>query len=59
LYGGTEFFLHQLTGCIVVVAYSLIMGFVLFKLVDILYPMRVTEGEEELGLDLTQHDEKL
>jgi Amt family ammonium transporter len=59
LYGGSEFFLHQLTGCIVVVAYSLIMGFVLFKLVDILYPMRVTEGEEELGLDLTQHDEKL
>ena len=59
LFGGSEFFLHQLTGCIVVVAYSLIMGFVLFKLVDILYPMRVTEGEEELGLDLTQHDEKL
>jgi len=37
----------------------LVMGFVVFKLVDIFYPIRVTAQEEEIGLDLSQHDEKL
>ena len=58
-YGGTEFFLKQTLGCLIVVAFATIMGFILFKLVDIIHPMRVTEAEEEIGLDLTQHDEKL
>ena len=59
LYGGTDFFLHQLLGCLIVVVFALVMGFVVFKLVDIFYPIRVTAQEEEIGLDLSQHDEKL
>ena len=59
LYGGTDFFLKQLLGCLIVVVFSLVMGFVVFKIVDIIHPMRVTAEEEELGLDITQHDEKL
>jgi len=59
LYGGTNFFLHQLLGCIMVVAFATVMGFILFKIVDILHPMRVTDAEEETGLDISQHDESL
>lgn len=59
LYGGTEFFLHQLLGCVIVVVFSTVMGFILFKIVDIIHPMRVTDMEEERGLDITQHDESL
>lgn len=59
LYGGTSFFLHQLLGCVIVVAFALIMSFILFKIVDIISPMRVSEDDEHLGLDITQHDESL
>lgn len=59
LYGGTNFFLNQVLGCAIVVAFALIMGFILFKIVDLVHPMRVTVGEEAIGLDITQHDEKL
>ena len=58
-YGGTSFFLHQIAGCAIVVAFSLIMGFILFKIVDLLNPIRVTEEEERIGLDVTQHAESL
>jgi ammonium transporter, Amt family len=59
MYGGTDFFLKQLAGCGIVVAFSLIMGFILFKIVDLLNPIRVTLEEEEIGLDVTQHAESL
>jgi ammonium transporter, Amt family len=59
IYGGTEFFLHQVLGCAIVVVFSLVMGFILFKVVDLIHPIRVTSEEEEIGLDISQHDEKL
>ncbi|MEO6454524.1 MAG: ammonium transporter [Ginsengibacter sp.] len=58
-YGGTEFFLHQVLGCIIVVLFATIMGFILFKVVDMIVPLRVTPEEEEAGLDISQHFEKL
>ncbi len=58
-YGGTEFFFNQLAGCAIAVAFSFIMGFAVFKLVDIIHPIRVTEEEETTGLDISQHDESL
>ncbi|MBN8790004.1 MAG: ammonium transporter [Terrimonas sp.] len=58
-YGGTEFFMHQVLGCLIVVVFSFVMGFVVFKITDIIHPIRVTAAEEEIGLDITQHDEKL
>lgn len=59
LYGGTEFFLHQVLGCLIVIAFATIMSFIIFKVVDLIHPMRVTTLEEEEGLDKTQHDENL
>ncbi|MGN6214066.1 ammonium transporter [Parafilimonas sp.] len=59
LYGGTSFFAHQVLGCFIVVVFALVMSFILFKIVDIISPMRVSEEDEMLGLDVTQHDESL
>ena len=59
LYGGTQFFLHQLLGCAIVVVFATIMGFILFKIVDMIVPLRVTAEEEEAGLDISEHLEKL
>lgn len=59
IYGGSDFFMKQVLGCLIVVVFSLVMGFIVFKLVDIIHPIRVSAADEEIGLDLTQHDEKL
>ena len=59
IYGGTKFFGTQVLGCLIVVVFSLVMGFIVFKITDLIHPIRVTPQEEEIGLDLSQHDEKL
>ena len=59
LYGGTDFFLIQVLGCLIVVAFATVMAFILFKVVDLIHPMRVTDKEEQIGLDITQHAETL
>lgn len=59
LYGGTQFFLNQLLGCLIVVVFAIVVSFILFKVVDLIHPMRVTEMDEETGLDISQHDEGL
>lgn len=58
LYGGTAFFFTQLKGVVIVVAYSFIVSFIIFKVVNLIQPIRVTSEEEELGLDESQHNEK-
>jgi Amt family ammonium transporter len=57
-YGNPIFFLTQLKAMILVVAYSFTVSYGIFKLIAYLLPLRVSEEEEELGLDATQHDEK-
>ena len=37
--------------------YSFVVGIVLLKVVDIVMKLRVSEHEERVGLDLTQHRE--
>lgn len=53
--------LHQLTvqaiGVLACVAYSFVATFAIYKFVDILIGVRVSENEELLGLDLAQHRE--
>ncbi|CAM3678748.1 ammonium transporter [Mucilaginibacter galii] len=58
LYGDVGFLITQLKGLAVVVPFSFIMSFLIFKLVNIIEPIRVTTEEEELGLDASQHDER-
>ena len=57
-YGNPAFFLTQLKAMLIVVAYSFTVSFLIFKFISIIMPLRVTEEDEELGLDATQHDEK-
>jgi len=57
-YGNPEFFITQLKAMVVAVVYSFVVSFLIFKFINLIQPLRVSEEEEELGLDATQHDEK-
>ncbi len=57
-YGGGAFFLTQLKAMALVAGYSFAVSFGIFKFINFILPLRVTEAEEEEGLDATQHDEK-
>jgi len=35
------------------------MAFILLKLTDLITPLRVSDADEEVGLDISQHGEKL
>ena len=56
-YGNPGLFLVQLKAVAVTIVYSFIVSFVLLKIVDALIGLRVSEDEERIGLDLTQHRE--
>lgn len=58
LYGNFTLFLHQALAMLLVTTYSFFMGWLIFKVVNLICPIRVTEQEEEIGLDLSQHDEQ-
>jgi Amt family ammonium transporter len=53
---------HRLTDALIgigaVGAYSFIVTFVILKVLDLTVGIRVSEEEEELGLDVTQHGER-
>ena len=56
-YGNPAFFFTQIKGLAIVVAYSFTVSFAIFKFINFILPIRVTQEEEELGLDASQHDE--
>lgn len=58
LYGDPAFFFTQLKALLIVVPFSFVVSFAIFKLVNLIEPLRVTSEEEELGLDASQHDER-
>lgn len=57
-YGNPEFFFTQLKAMSIVAVYSFVVSYGIFKFINFVVPMRVSELEEELGLDETQHNEK-
>jgi len=57
-YGNPAFFLTQLKGLAIVVAYSFTVSFLIFKFINIVLPIRVSQEDELLGLDESQHAEK-
>jgi Amt family ammonium transporter len=58
LYGNPSFFFIQVKAMGCAVAYSFIVSFGIFKLINFIVPLRVSKEEEEEGLDASQHDEK-
>ena len=57
-YGNPGFFLTQLKAMVIAVTYSFTVSFLIFKLVNLIQPIRVSSEEEEMGLDASQHNEK-
>jgi Amt family ammonium transporter len=58
-FGETKLFTVHLLTTVGVAAFVFVGTFLLLKLTDLITPLRVTEAEEEEGLDLSQHGEKL
>ena len=58
LYGNAAFFFTQVKGVAIVVAYSFIVSYAIFKFINLMQPIRVSSEEEEEGLDASQHNEK-
>jgi Amt family ammonium transporter len=56
--GDAQFFLTQLLGVGIVVTYSFLGSFGIFKLINLIQPIRVSSEDEEEGLDSSQHNEK-
>lgn len=57
-YGNAAFFLTQLKALAIVVSYSFTVSFAIFKFINFILPLRVSEADEEVGLDESQHNEK-
>jgi len=58
LYGNPGFLWTQFKGMVIVIVFSITMSFLIFKFIGLIVPLRVSEGDEEAGLDATQHNEK-
>lgn len=56
-FGNPKQFLVQLTAVGATIAYTFVVTVVIYKLVDLFIGVRVSEKEELMGLDLTQHRE--
>jgi Amt family ammonium transporter len=56
--GNAGFFFTQVKAMAIAVGYSFTVSFGIFKLVNFIVPLRVSDAEEEEGLDASQHDEK-
>lgn len=58
-FGASNLFVAHLIGLVAATVFILLMAFVLLKLTDLIAPLRVSDKAEELGLDLSQHGERL
>lgn len=56
--GNPKQFLIQLAAVLVTIGYTFITTLIIYKLVDLFIGVRVSEKEELMGLDLTQHRER-
>jgi Amt family ammonium transporter len=57
IYGDPTVFLYHLLTLVIVSVFTFGGTFLFYKLTDLILPMRVTELQEERGLDVTQHGE--
>ena len=56
-FGNPKQFMIQAVGVLVTAGYTFVVTFLIYKLVDVFFGIRVKEKEEAMGLDLTQHHE--
>ncbi|MDN3694186.1 ammonium transporter [Chryseobacterium tructae] len=58
LHGGVEVFLHHLAALFLVSAFTFLGSLLLYKLTNAIITLRVSEESENMGLDLSQHQER-
>ena len=56
-YGETKTFLFHLLALVIVGIFTFGGSYLLYRLTDLIIPMRVSPKSERLGLDITQHEE--
>ena len=59
VYGQTQTFYMHLLGLVIVSVFTFGGSYFLYKITDMLIPIRVTKDEEKIGLDLSQHEESI
>ena len=59
IYGETQTFMYHLLALVIVAVFTFFGSWLLFKIVDLLIPIRVREDQEERGLDASQHGENV
>lgn len=57
-FGNPAQFMTQLLAVGVTLAYSFVVTLVIYKVIDVVIGVRVSEEDENIGLDLTQHRER-
>ena len=59
LHGGWQVFGHHMAALVLVSAFTFFGALLLFKITNAIIPLRVSEAAENVGLDLSQHDETI
>ena len=59
IYGQTKTFLVHLLALAIVSIFTFGGSYILYKITDFLIPLRVTKEQEDIGLDLSQHNESV
>lgn len=59
LHGGLSIFSHHMAALVLVFGLTFVGSIILFKITDIIIPLRVSKKSEELGLDVSQHNESI
>lgn len=59
IFGATHLFLVHLIALVLVSAFAFGGSLILLKVTDLITPLRVKKEEEYVGLDLSQHAERL
>lgn len=57
LHGGWHIFGHHMTALAIVFVFSFVGALLLFNITNLIIPIRVSKRAEEVGLDISQHNE--
>src|SRR5690606_16880499 len=59
VYGGTSLFINHLIALVGVSIFAFLGSLLLFKITDLILPLRVSKDDETVGMDISLHDECL
>jgi len=57
--GGIDLFKNHVIGLVSVALFAFLGSLLLLKITDMISPLRVSEEERKIGLDITQHNEEI